>query len=507
MTEVYQPGSTITGQFPIFNSGTGAAVNADSTPVLSFYRNGTLDGAVSVSISNPSTGRYTWSVTVPVGYLLGDAIRIEATATVGGVVIPANTIFRCRLDAQVDSRSTYAGADTTGTTTLLGRLTFGRAGNLDNLDAAVSGVDEAVWASPARTLSSFGTLVADVATAVWGAGIRTLTALASGIITGKPAVTLAAADVTGNLPAQIKGIDANAITAAALATDAAQEIGVATVGTLVNTETLADTLTTVAEIVGQMQFSGSLVRAQVGGMDANTLTPTAMASATEESIAEAVWEKDLGTDTTGTMLSEMRFSLPGSAPDTVGGLATKGYLDSVWTAARLNALTWLEGMIELSGLTRRFKASALATAPTGSGGGPAPTTTTPVLVIQIGTPPAGSPTCGCSRPASCTCGKCGVDEFVIEYESDVATLIFVVDQESGELAGLPTGVVANLHKDDELVGAATFSVDDPARLYGSLVIPVGLWADIDTWGGVFTLKLMDGTDVFAETKLVAKGVE
>ena len=43
-----------------------------------------------------------------------------------------------RLDAAVSSRSTYAGADTAGTTTLLARLTATRAGLLDNLDAAVS---------------------------------------------------------------------------------------------------------------------------------------------------------------------------------------------------------------------------------------------------------------------------------------------------------------------------------------------------------------------------------
>jgi hypothetical protein len=38
------------------------------------------------------------------------------------------------LDADVSSRSTYAGADTAGTTTLLGRFTAARAGYLDNLN-------------------------------------------------------------------------------------------------------------------------------------------------------------------------------------------------------------------------------------------------------------------------------------------------------------------------------------------------------------------------------------
>ncbi len=42
------------------------------------------------------------------------------------------------INATISSRSTYAGGDTAGTTTLLGRLTSGRATNLDNLDAAVS---------------------------------------------------------------------------------------------------------------------------------------------------------------------------------------------------------------------------------------------------------------------------------------------------------------------------------------------------------------------------------
>lgn len=42
------------------------------------------------------------------------------------------------LDAAISTRSTYAGADTSGTTTLLSRLTSTRAGLLDNLDAAIS---------------------------------------------------------------------------------------------------------------------------------------------------------------------------------------------------------------------------------------------------------------------------------------------------------------------------------------------------------------------------------
>lgn len=45
----------------------------------------------------------------------------------------AGNIIGNRIDVAISSRSTYAGADTSGTTTLLSRLTATRAGHLDNL--------------------------------------------------------------------------------------------------------------------------------------------------------------------------------------------------------------------------------------------------------------------------------------------------------------------------------------------------------------------------------------
>lgn len=69
-------------------------------------------------------------------------------AAIAGLSIPtvaairtemdSNSTKLAHLDADISSRSTYAGADTSGTTTLLGRLTSTRAGLLDNLDAAIS---------------------------------------------------------------------------------------------------------------------------------------------------------------------------------------------------------------------------------------------------------------------------------------------------------------------------------------------------------------------------------
>jgi hypothetical protein len=80
------------------------------------------------------------------------------------------------LDAAVSSRSTYAGADTAGTTTLLARLTVPRAANLDFLDGFISTVPIAVWVASNRSLSNYGTLPVESAAAVWSAEARTLTA-------------------------------------------------------------------------------------------------------------------------------------------------------------------------------------------------------------------------------------------------------------------------------------------------------------------------------------------
>ena len=73
-----------------------------------------------------------------------------------------------RIDAAISTRSTYSGADTSGTTTLLGRLTSGRASGLDNLDASVSSrLAASGYTAPPS--------VADIVAGVWTAATRTLT--------------------------------------------------------------------------------------------------------------------------------------------------------------------------------------------------------------------------------------------------------------------------------------------------------------------------------------------
>ena len=77
-----------------------------------------------------------------------------------------------RIDVATSTRSTYSGADTAGTTTLLGRLTSGRASNLDLLDASVA---SRLAASSYTTPPTAADVAAAVVSGVWGATSRTVT--------------------------------------------------------------------------------------------------------------------------------------------------------------------------------------------------------------------------------------------------------------------------------------------------------------------------------------------
>ena len=71
------------------------------------------------------------SVSVDIATLLA---RITGAVPLASDYSPARAAKLDNLDAAVSTRSTYAGADTAGTTTLLSRLSSARAGYLDNLN-------------------------------------------------------------------------------------------------------------------------------------------------------------------------------------------------------------------------------------------------------------------------------------------------------------------------------------------------------------------------------------
>lgn len=78
-------GDTYHGLFITANQGTGAAQDADSSPAATATRNGSDDGAFTLTATKIDTGRYQVSGSVPAGYAIGDQVLISIAATIGGV--------------------------------------------------------------------------------------------------------------------------------------------------------------------------------------------------------------------------------------------------------------------------------------------------------------------------------------------------------------------------------------------------------------------------------------
>ena len=84
MSRLYFPGDAVTHSF-VTSGATGVAANADSLPTASVYRNGVLDGTVTVTITNTTTGLYLAAYTVPTTYAYGDVVECVVSATIGGI--------------------------------------------------------------------------------------------------------------------------------------------------------------------------------------------------------------------------------------------------------------------------------------------------------------------------------------------------------------------------------------------------------------------------------------
>lgn len=69
----------------VTTSSTGAAVAADSTPVVTMNHNGTDDSGFSITVTVADTGRYIGTGTVPSSYVPGDYVWASVAATIGGV--------------------------------------------------------------------------------------------------------------------------------------------------------------------------------------------------------------------------------------------------------------------------------------------------------------------------------------------------------------------------------------------------------------------------------------
>lgn len=69
----------------IYSPTTGGLAAPDATPSASVVKNGTTDGAVTVTVTNVSTGRYKLSFTVPGTYAVDDVLELVATWAISSV--------------------------------------------------------------------------------------------------------------------------------------------------------------------------------------------------------------------------------------------------------------------------------------------------------------------------------------------------------------------------------------------------------------------------------------
>jgi hypothetical protein len=87
-----KPSGTIAGQFSVSDPGNaGALSNTDSLPVGSLIEDEVADGAVTVTVTNISTGVYSYSATIPADYTLGTNVSVLITSvlnskSIAGVV-------------------------------------------------------------------------------------------------------------------------------------------------------------------------------------------------------------------------------------------------------------------------------------------------------------------------------------------------------------------------------------------------------------------------------------
>lgn len=174
MLERPDSGSTTYRVWIYAYSPTHVAEALDSNPVVTVENNAGTDRSANLgAVSNPSTGVYSVDYTVADSHAI-EGLVFKVAATEGAVttnyaaasiVVDTTAVDftaadrtkldalhdsrltapraalldnLANLDAAISSRSTYAGADTAGTTTLLARLSSTRAAALDYLDAAIT---------------------------------------------------------------------------------------------------------------------------------------------------------------------------------------------------------------------------------------------------------------------------------------------------------------------------------------------------------------------------------
>jgi len=387
--------TAVIGDFQLTKNGTTAALASPATATHSHNGNylialstGNTDtaGRMDITVNNAAQAMGTHRYTVLVASVF-DAIVTNATNTTGGLPTATGTIT-----ALAGAVSTFAGGSvasvttpvTVGTnndktgytatvsdktgfsltpTTGLGNQTANITGNLSGSVGSVTGavgsvasygslvndIATAVWSAGTRTLTSFGTLVNDVATAVWGALLANHTTADSfGARIIRSVNTNNAVQITGggsnHIFAVLHDAEPNsipedafvsgALSARALASDAANEIATAVSGIQVLSR-----LDSMIEDNGSGQFrfdtiAVSMVAGGAGGTDWNTNERTAFRTILGFNSAGDILDPSSG------ILDNIRDLLPGnqtinvypvsaSTPERVAGTTITYYRNEI----------------------------------------------------------------------------------------------------------------------------------------------------------------------------------
>jgi len=205
------------------------------------------------------------------------------------------------LDVDVSSRSTYAGADTSGTTTLLSRLTSTRAGLLDHLDADISSrMATFSYTAPldaAGTRAALGMASANLDTQI--ATLATMTGLsdlADGISASFTALQ-SHGDGAWTTASGFSTLDGSDVSAAVWDVPMADHLGAGTTGDAIfqagthapSADSKADTI--IADIAALNNLSAADVNAEVDSAIADAALATAASLATTDGKVDAVKAK------------------------------------------------------------------------------------------------------------------------------------------------------------------------------------------------------------------------
>lgn len=371
------------------------------SPTVTISKNGGAYASPSGAVSEVGNGWYALAGNATDRNTLGEFV-IHATGTgadptdstyviVAFDPFDANSLGAAYLDAAISTRSTYAGADTSGTTTLLSRLTSTRAGNLDNLDAAIStrstyaGGDTSgtttllsrltsTRAGNLDNLSSAPPAAATIADAVWDEAISghltsgtTGASLNGAGSAGDPWSTTLPGAYGAGTAGKILGDNLNATVSSRLATAG-------------YTAPDNSSITAIKTKTDQLNFTGTDVKATLDSETVtvgtnNDKTGYALSSTppTAAAIADAVWdEAQSGHTTSGTFgkYLDSQVSLisggGGGASPTAAEIAEavwdesiSGHLTSGTTGAKLNTAS--SGGVDINALVETLLKYDLST--------------------------------------------------------------------------------------------------------------------------------------------------